>query len=52
MASGVNFSKLFRVRVRVLAREEGVRRVFGGFCVFSRIGMSLFVVPSQRIIED
>jgi hypothetical protein len=33
MASGVNFGKLFRVRVRVLGRE-GVRRVFGVFVYF------------------
>jgi len=33
MASGVYFSKLFRVRVRVLGRE-GVRRVFGVLCYF------------------
>jgi hypothetical protein len=38
MASGVNFSKLFRVRVRVLAREEGVRRVFGVFVYFRGLG--------------
>jgi hypothetical protein len=38
MASGVNFSKLFRVRVRVLGREEGVRRVFGVFVYFRVLG--------------
>jgi hypothetical protein len=37
MASGVNFSKLFRVRVRVL-RREGVRRVFGVFVYFRGLG--------------
>jgi hypothetical protein len=52
MASGVNFGKLFRVRVRVLGREGGGSEGLRGFCVFPRIGMSLFVVPSPRIIED
>ncbi len=38
MASGVNFSKVFRVRVRVSGREEGVRRVFGVFVYFRGLG--------------